>query len=175
MALDASKGADLFEAIVEGQVARNSSGTTLQTPSVIAGLLADAYVEYSQDAILLGANMTGGGTKSLLTAAFTLDNTPAGIQRISDGLIAYWSTFSTIGQPAHGGTSVVSVVVTGATVSAAMLAAVTALITTTQVTSGGLLKFFTDTQAIVNTIPCIITEIIPGTPPVPTPFPEFIT
>lgn len=182
MSLIASDGAAAANTALNAQINRLNQSQALKTPSEMAVELAAAYHDYAKTAILPGADCTAGGTVSILEAAFVSDNTSAMVAKIAQGICDYWSSFITptsitdpeTGLYPHGGTSVVSVVVNGTAVLAAMTAAVQALITNTAKVDAWL-DFYNATQAVVNTIPCVITEMIPGTPPVPTPFPEVIS
>jgi len=172
--LNANTGATAANNALIAQINKHNNGEEIKSPTDIAKDFALAYHDYAKSATLPGADCTAGGTLSLLESAFISDNTPATITKIAQGLCNYWSSFITPGAPAHGGTSVVSVVVNGSAVLAPMIAAAQALVTD-QSKPDGWLDFYNATQNVVKTIPCVITEIIPGTPPVPTPFPEFIT
>jgi len=174
MSLVASTGASAANSALQAQITKLENEQALKSNADMAKDFASAYHDYAKSSILLGADMTAGGTLSILEAAFVTDNTSGMAAQIAQGICDYWSSFIVAGIPAHGGTSVVSVVVNGAAVLAAMTAAIEALITD-QSQADGWLNFFQDTETVVKTIPCVITEMIPGTPPVPTPFPETIT
>ena len=174
MPLVSADGAAAANTALNTQIIKQQNGEAIKTPTDMAKDFAAAYHEYAKSATLLGADMSNGGTVAILESAFISDNTPTMVAKIAQGICDYWSTFITVGIPAHGGTTVVSVVVTGAAVLASMTAAVQALITNVA-TEDGWLGFYDATEAVVKTIPCIITEMIPGTPPVAVPFPETIT
>ncbi len=174
MPLNPATGATAANNALIAQIDKQNNGEPITPQSDMAKQFATAYHNYAKAATLPGADCTAGGILSILESAFISDNTAATIDRIALGLCNYWSSFITPGAPAHGGISVVSVVVNGAVVFAAMKAAVTALVTN-QLKPDGWIDFYNATEAVVRTIPCVITEIIPGTPPVPTPFPETIS
>lgn len=174
MALNPSTGASAANDAVQAQIDRLANEQPLNSPSAMAQELAAAYHDYAKLAILPGADMTAGGTLSILESAFVSDNTSAVAAQIAQGICDYWSSFATPGTPAHGGTSVVSVVVNGGSVLAAMTAAVQGLIRDTA-TADGWLDFYNATESVVKTIPCTITEMMPGSPPYPQAFPETIS
>ena len=171
MALDKNTAAIESVAIVQSQIDKFEAGDPIDTPAQVAAKLAQVYFDYSTTGTLPGADLTVGGSKALLDAAFLSDNTPATIDRLAEGICNYWTTNNTNGTPAHGGSMVISVVIPGATVIPAMKIAVQSLVTNMPVANAWL-KFYDETESVVNTIACIITEDISGTP---TPFPETIT
>jgi len=174
MTLNASSGASAANSALQAQITKLENNQTLKSPTDMGKDFAAAYHDYAKSSILPGADMSAGGTLSILESAFVSDNTSGMAAQIAQGICDYWSSFAVPGVPAHGGTSVVSVVVDGASVIAAMTAAVQSLITDVE-QADGWLNLYQDTEAVVKTIPCVITEMIPGTPPVPTPFPETIS
>lgn len=169
MPLDAATFGKKFQDEIQAQMDRK----TPLSNADMAKKLAAVYVDYSKQATLLGADMTAGGTAAILESAFEVTDPATEPAKLAAGICNYWATFATPGVPAHGGTVVQSVVVSGAAMIAAMTAAIQGAITDKEV-ADPFVKFFQDTEAVVKTIPCVITEVIPGTPPVPTPFPEFI-
>lgn len=172
MTLNITTGIVPSDQAVQDQITRLENDETLLTPTQVALLLGQAYFDYSIEGTLPGADLTVGGTKSILETGFITDNTPATIDNIAAAICNYWATNITPGVPAHGGTAVVSVVIDGASKIPAMKAAIQGLITTSP--AGGLTDFYQVTQDIVKTIPCIITELIPPNA-TPTPFPETIS
>lgn len=169
MSLNIATGSTPSQITVDEQIQRAIDKETLSTPTQVAIELADAYLLYSKEGTLPGADLTVGGNQSLLNSGFITDNTPLTIDSIAEGICNYWSTNNAIGTPAHGGTSVVSVVIDGASATPAMKAAIESIIT--DVSGDGWTAFYQATQDVVKTIPCIITEIVAGTP---TPFEETI-
>lgn len=169
MPLDAATFGKKFQDEIQAQMDRK----TPLSNADMAKKLATVYVDYSKQATLLGADMTAGGTAAILESAFEVTDPATEPAKLAAGICNYWATFAAPGVPAHGGTVVQSVVVSGAAMIAAMTAAIQGAITDKEV-ADPFVKFFQDTEAVVKTIPCVITEVIPGTPPVPTPFPEFI-
>lgn len=170
MALDPNSSGDAMAQELQDQVGRE----TPLSPAAMAARLAQVYLDHSKAATLASADMTAGGDVSLLESAFEVTDSSLQVDKLAAGLCSYWTTCGVPGVPAHGGTSVVSVAVAGASVLAAMRAAVQSLITTAAV-DHPFRKFFETTDAVVRTIPCTVTEVIPGTPPVPTPFPGTIS
>lgn len=169
MALDSSTSGDAFAQEIADQVARSEPLSN----AAMASRLAQVYHEHAQASTVAGADMSAGGTLSLLETAFEVVDPAAQVDKLAAGLCSYWATCGAPGVPAHGGTAVVSVTVAGASVLAAMRAALQSLITTEEV-EHPFRKFFETTDAVVKTIPVVVVEMIPGTPPAPTPFPETI-
>lgn len=154
---------------IADQVARE----TPLSPTAMAQHLAAAYRDYSRAATLPGADMTAGGDVSLLEDAFLVEDSSVQVTRLAAGLCSYWATCGAPGVPAHGGTSVQSVVVTTAGHVSAMEAAIRALVTDEEVPDA-FAVFYQATQDVVQLFPCTVVEIIPGSPPTPVPFPEFL-
>lgn len=171
MALDPAKAASLFQVVVEEQIQRVEQGDPIAPPEEVAEGLADAYFEYSKGATLPGADMTSGGTRQILVDAFTFSEAEAMPLQLSNGIATYWSSFNTPGLPAHGGSAVVSVVVNGIPLATAFETAIRGSIND-QLIPEPYEVFFQNIELVVNTIPCVITELVNGTP---TPFPETIT
>lgn len=170
MTLNIQTGIVPSQSSVDTQIQRGIDRDPLLTPSQIAVELAAAYLAYSKEGILPGADLTPGGDQSLLNAGFISDNTTATITSIAEGICNYWSTNNAIGTPAHGGSVVESVVIDGASVIPAMISAIEAIITDTP--DLGFEALYNATETVVKTIPCIVTELVSG---VSTPFPETIT
>jgi len=173
MSLTPATGATPSETSVSDQIQRGIDEVTLLTPTQVASELAQAYLDYSKEGILPGADLTVGGTKSLLDDAFLSDNTAATIDAMAEGICNYWDTNNTPGTPAHGGTVVVSVAINAAAKIPAMKTAITDFIASPSPT--GFLGLYQATEAVVKTFACIITETINVPPPTDTPFPETIT
>lgn len=172
MTLSPSTGAVPSTAAVDVQIQRGIDGDPLLSNAAIGAELAQAYYDYSIEGTLPGADLTAGGDVALLEAAFTMDNTPAGVARLAQGICDYWSTCTTPGAPAHGGTVVQSVTINGAAMYAAMTAAINAFVASPS--PPGFEGLYAATEPVVKTIPCVIVELIPPTA-TPTPFPELIT
>lgn len=168
MSLNSATGANLANAAVQSQIDKLQNGQTIKSPTEIAKDLAAAYHEYAKEGTLPGADLSSGGDISILESAFISDNSPQVPAQIAQGICDYWSSITTPGTPAHGGTSVVSVKINGSAVVSDMENAINS------VSSGGLDAFFDATGAVVKTIPCTITEMMPTTPPSPQSFPEVI-
>jgi len=172
MTLNASTGATPSQQAVDDQIQRGIDGETLLTPTQVAVLLADAYDAYAKEGVLSGADLTAGGTKSLLETGFITDNTPATITTIATGICNYWATNNTPGTPAHGGTAVQSVTIPAAAAIPAMEDAIVALIADED--PGGWVGFYNATQPVIESLECIIVELMPPNA-TPTPFIETIT
>ena len=170
MTLNISTGVVPSQVSVDAQIQRSIDLDPLLTPAQVAVELAASYLEYSKEGTLPGADLTPGGTQSILNAGFISDNTTATITAIAEGICNYWTTNNAIGTPTHGGTSVQSVDINGAAVIPQMIAAIQSILT--DVAGLGFEAFYTATEAIVKTIPCVITEIVDGSP---VQFPETIT
>lgn len=169
MALDSSSAGQAFQAEIQAQMDRE---TPLSTADM-AKKLAQVYLDYSKAATVLGADMSAGGEVSILEDAFQVADPAAQVQKLAAGICNYWSTFTTPGVPAHGGTAVVSVTVAGAAMIPAMAAAIQSLVTDQEVPDP-FVKFFQTTESVVKATPVTVVEMIPVPPPTPTPFPEFI-
>jgi len=174
MSLDPQTGASIAAEAVAAQFARLDADEDLLSPAEMGVELAEAYHAYAREGTLPGANLAIGGTLSILESAFVATNDAGMPAQLAQGICDYWATNIALGVPAHGGTSVVSVQVNAALVLAAMTAAVQALITDAAVPDAWQ-KFFEETEAVVSTIPCIVTEMMPGSPPFPQAFPETIS
>lgn len=172
MTLNATTGAAPSETAVQAQIQRGIDRDPLLSNAAIGAELAAAYYAYSTEGTLPGADLTAGGDVSILEAAFTMDNTPAGVAKLAQGICDYWATCTTTGTPAHGGTAVQSVTVNGAAMYSDMTAAITAFISSPS--PPGFEGLYAATEAVVKTIPCVIVELLPPTA-TPTPFPETIT
>jgi len=140
----------------------------------VASQLAIAYDNYAKGGVILGADLSAGGDKSLLESAFTvLDPSSGTPSNMAAKICAYWQGLPKSGIPSHGGIAVVSVVPTFAAVQAAVLAAIMACITTNEVQKP-YKKLFGDIETVFKTAVCTITETMPTTPPSPSPFPETL-
>ena len=145
----------------------------LKTPTNMAKLFAAEYDKYAKAGTLAGADLTAGGDITILEAGFIPDNTTAMATKIATAICGYWATLITPAEePEHGGTSVTLVVIPAMTLLPAMIAAVQATVTDEE--GDGWIDLFNNTEAIVKTIPCVITELV-GAPPVATTFPETIS
>lgn len=140
----------------------------------VAPQLAKAYDDYAKGGIILGADLSAGGDKSLLESAFSVlapsSGTPA---NMAAKLCAYWQGLPKPGIPSHGGVAVVSVVPTFPAAQAGVLAAIMACVTTNEVQKP-YKKLFGDIETVLKTAVCTVTETMPTTPPSPSPFPETL-
>ena len=162
MALDAEKCAAAFEEITKA--------TTTETPvNETAQKYAAAFHDYIKGGTLPGCNMQAGGAEALLIPAFTAPTLPAAM---GAAICGFLNTILTPGLPAHGGTVVVSVLVLGSSMAAAMGAAISAVVTDKD-RPEAYLYFIKEIENIIKVVPCTITETMPnGAPGI---FPGFIT
>ena len=140
----------------------------------VASQLAKAYDDYAKGGVILGADLSAGGDKSLLESAFTVCEPSSGTAaNMATMLCAYWQGLPKPGIPSHGGVAVVSVVPTFAAAQPAVLAAITGCITTQEVQKP-YKKLFGAIENVLKTAICTVTETMPTTPPSPSPFPETL-
>lgn len=145
----------------------------------VAPQLAKAYDDYAKGGIILGADLSAGGDKSLLESAFTVCNPSEGTAaNMAARLCAYWQGLPKPGIPSHGGVAVVSVVPTFAAVQPTVLAAITNLVkeqaASKQEVQKPYKKLFGAIETVLKTAVCTVTETMPTTPPSPSPFPESL-
>lgn len=145
----------------------------------VAPRLAKAYDDYAKGGIILGADLSAGGDKSLLESAFTVCNPSEGTAaNMAARLCAYWQGLPKPGIPSHGGVAVVSVVPTFAAVQPAVLAVITNLVkeqaTSKQEVEKPYKKLFGAIETVLKTAVCTVTETMPTTPPSPAAFPETL-
>ena len=140
----------------------------------VASQLAKAYDDYAKGGVILGADLSAGGDKSLLESAFTvLDPSSGTPANMATKLCAYWQGLPKPGIPSHGGVAVVSVVPTFAVVQPAVLTAIMGCITTQEVQKP-YKKLFGAIEDVLKTAICTVVETMPTTPPSPSPFPETL-
>ena len=140
----------------------------------VAPQLAKAYDDYAKGGVILGANLSAGGDKSLLESAFSvLDPSSGTPANMAAKLCAYWQGLPKPGIPSHGGVAVVSVIPTFTAFQAAVLAVIMACVTTKEVEKPDK-KLFGDIETVLKTAVCTVTETMPTTPPSPSPFPETL-
>lgn len=143
----------------------------------VASQLAIAYDNYAKDGVILGADLSAGGDKSLLESAFTvLDPSSGTLSNMAAKICAYWQGLPKTGIPSHGGVAVVSVVPTFAAVQAGVLAVITAnaQAVSKQEVQKPYKKLFAAIETVLKTAVCTVTETMPTTPPSPSPFPETL-
>lgn len=158
--------------ILDSEFARIVASADSKTS--VASQLATAYDNYARGGVILGANLSAGGDKSLLESAFTVCNPSEGTAaNMAAKLCAYWQGLPKPGIPSHGGVAVVAVVPTFAAVQAAVLAAIMGCITTQEVQKP-YKKLFGAIEDVLKTAICTVTETMPTTPPSPSPFPETL-
>lgn len=145
----------------------------------VASQLAKAYDDYAKGGIILGADLSAGGDKSLLESTFTvLDPSSGTPANMAAKLCAYWQGLPKPGIPSHGGVAVVSVVPTFAAVQPTVLAAITNLVkeqaASKQEVQKPYKKLFGIIETVLKTAVCTVTETMPTTPPSPSPFQETL-
>ena len=145
----------------------------------VASQLAKAYDDYAKGGVILGADLSAGGDKSLLESAFTvLDPSSGTPANMATKLCAYWQGLPKPGIPSHGGVAVVSVVPTFATVQPAVLTVIMNLVNAQAVSKQEVQKpykkLFGAIEDVLKTAVCMVTETMPTTPPTPSPFPETL-
>ena len=144
------------------RIVKSADGKTSVAPQLAKG------------GIILGADLSAGGDKSLLESAFSvLDPSSGTPANMAAKLCAYWQGLPKPGIPSHGGVAVVSVVPTFAAAQAGVLAAIMACFTTNEVQKP-YKKLFGDIETVLKTAVCTVTETMPTTPPSPSPFPETL-
>ncbi|SOE80113.1 hypothetical protein SAMN05720781_3297 [Fibrobacter sp. UWT3] len=156
------------------RIVKSADGKTSVAPQ-----LAKAYDDYAKCGVILGADLSAGGDKSLLESAFTVCNPSEGTAaNMAARLCAYWQGLPKPGIPSHGGVTVVSVVPTFAAVQPAVLAVITDLVkeqaTSKQEVQKPYKKLFGAIETVLKTAICTVTETMPTTPPSPSPFPETL-
>lgn len=145
----------------------------------VASQLAKAYDDYAKGGVILGADLSAGGDKSLLESAFTVcEPSSSTAANMATMLCAYWQGLPKPGIPSHGGVTVVSVVPTFAAAQAGVLAAITNLVNaqaaSKQEVQKPYKKLFGAIEDVLKTAVCMVTETMPTTPPTPSPFPETL-
>ena len=151
------------------RIVKSADGKTSVAPQ-----LAKAYDDYAKGGIILGADLSAGGDKSLLESAFSvLDPSSGTPANMAAKLCAYWQGLPKPGIPSHGGVAVVSVVPTFVAAQAGVLAAIMACVTTNEVQKP-YKKLFGGIETVLKTAVCTVTETMPTTPPSPSPFPETL-
>lgn len=151
------------------RIVKSADGKTSVAPQ-----LAKAYDDYAKGGVVLGADLSAGGDKSLLESAFSVFDPSSGTPaNMAARLCAYWQGLPKPGIPSHGGVAVVSVIPTFTAVQAAVLAVIMACVTTKEVEKP-YKKLFGDIETVLKTAVCTVTETMPTTPPSPSPFPETL-
>lgn len=156
------------------RIVKSADGKTSVAPQ-----LAKAYDDYAKGGIILGADLSAGGDKSLLESAFSVldpySGTPA---NMAAKLCSYWQGLPKPGNAEHGGVDVVSVEPTFSAAQAGVLAAIKALVDAQAVSKQEVQKpykkLFGDIETVLKTAVCTVTETMPTTPPSPSPFPETL-
>lgn len=156
------------------RIVKAADGKTSVVPQ-----LAKAYDDYAKGGVILGADLSAGGDKSLLESAFTVCNPSEGTAaNMAARLCAYWQGLPKLGIPSHGGVAVVSVVPTFAAIQPAVLAVITNLVkeqaTSKQEVQKPYKKLFGAIETVLKTAVCTVTETMPTTPPSPAAFPETL-
>lgn len=134
-------------------------------------LFAAGYKEYAEQGIVLGAD-NSGSDESIIEFAIGKTTT---VTELATAFANYWATVAILpGTPAHGGISVVSVVNDAATRVSSFEAAIEASMTTKE-SKPYFYNLVNNIETMaVSTIIWTVTEMMPTTPPSPSPFPETI-
>ena len=169
MTIDNGAAATAHTGAVQSQIDLAMAGNPFLNPTQMGAVHGGVHDTYSKAATLPGADLTAGGTRGLIDAAWVTDNTSASVARLANGICDYWESNNTPGAPAHGGTSVVSVTITAD--RAAMTAAINGILTD-QRAADGWLDLYAAVSAQITAWPCSIVELINGSP---VTFPETIT
>lgn len=156
------------------RIVKSADGKTNVAPQ-----LAKAYDDYAKGGVILGADLSAGGDKSLLESAFTVCNPSEGTAaNMAARLCSYWQGLPKPGIPSHGGVAVVSVVPTFAAAQAGVLAVIKALVdaqaASKQEVQKPYKKLFGAIETVLKTAVCTVTETMPTTPPSPAAFPETL-
>lgn len=169
-ALGMTSGYKIFAAI-------GDDGITTGTPSTgdYPNLFATAYDNYAAQGVVLGAD--NSGRSPIIIEGFLRSGLAGSSQPITDFatiLAEYWATVAVVpGDPAHGGTAVVSVTNDAMTHIADFEAAIIASLATIE-SKPWFENFVQNVQDIgVSSVTWTVTELLP--PAVPTAFSEVIT
>lgn len=170
--LNTSTGATAADTALQAQYDRQAAAQLLNTPEEMSTDLGNACADYLKEGILLGGDLSAGGTLSILQNGFISDNTAATATALATAICNFLETNITPGSP-EVGSSVQSVTIAANIKISIMASAILNIINTPSVTTGWV-KFFKVIDPIVKTIECTIIELVnPGA--VPTPFIRFIT
>ena len=131
----------------------NGNPSTGNYPSSFAA----GYKEYAEQGIVLGAD-NSGGNESIIRAALGKNTT---VTELATAFANYWATVAVLpGDPAHGGTSVISVVNDATTRVSAFEAAIVASITSTE-SKPYFFNFVNNIETMaVSTIIWTVTELM---------------
>lgn len=170
--LNTSTGATAADAALQAQYNRQAAAELLNTPEEMSTEFGNACADYLKEGILLGGDLSAGGTISILQNGFISDNTAATATALATAVCNFLETNTTTGTP-QVGSSVQSVTIAANAKISTMAAAILTIINTPPATTGWV-NFFNAIDPIVKTIECTIIELVdPGA--VPTPFVRFIT
>lgn len=135
-------------------------------------LFAEAYQKYAERGIVLGAENSESDA-SILEAALGRN---ISVNDLATAFANYWSTVAVVpGVPAHGGMRVISVINDAVAKIPLFRAAIRSSITSTE-SKPYFFNFINNIETIaVSNIVWTVTELMPGSPPSPSPFPELIT
>lgn len=154
------------------RIVKSADGKTSVAPQ-----LAKAYDDYAKGGVILGADLSAGGDKSLLESAFTvLDPSSGTPANMAAKLCAYWQGLPKPGNAEHGGVDVVSVEPTFSAVQSVVLDVITNLVNEQAVSKQEVQKpykkLFGAIEDVLKTAVCTITEAMSTTPPSTSSFPE---
>jgi hypothetical protein len=134
--------------------------TAPRDPSlVVAQRFASAYSNYASNGIVPGVNVAAGGDILLLISAFSSDNTEETVISMSQNIAGFWETVTTTGEPAHGGSEVVSVTVT--INEEALRSAINSNVDVPPQTQGWL-PMHISIEIILKTAVFVVTELVNG-------------
>lgn len=135
-------------------------------------MFATEYDKYAKEGVVLGAD-NGAEDKSILQDALGKSTT---VTELATAFADYWATvFIVPGDPAHGGTAVISVVNDAASKVSLFESAIQESITSSK-SEPFFYQFINNIETMaVSSIIWTVTEMMPTTPPSPSSFPETIT
>lgn len=169
--LTPTTGATAADNALQAQYDRQSASETLNTPAEMSVDFGNACADYLKEGVLLGGDLSAGGTLSILQNGFISDNTAATATDLATSICNFLETNTTTGVP-QVGQSVQSVTIAANDKISTMAAAILAIINTPPITTGWV-NLYNAIDPIVKTIECTIIELVdPGA--VPTPFIRFI-
>ena len=170
--LNTATGATAADNALQAQYDKQANAQALKTASQMSADFGNACADYLKEGILLGGDLSAGGTLSILQNGFITDNSAATATVLATAVCNFLETNITPGLP-QVGTSVVSVTIAASAKISIMAAAILGVVSSPPATTGWI-NFYNAIDPIVKTIECTIIELVqPGS--VPTPFVRFIT
>lgn len=141
----------------------------------LAAAWAQNYNNYATQGIVPGALNTDGATSSIEQFFSEVNSSSAMARKLAQALADFWATVAIDpGEPAHGGTSVISVTNDAAAQVGAFEAAIMASITTEERKPYFQHLIANIQSTAVAGITWTVTELMPGPPPYPQAFTETI-